>query len=114
MLLLIKNKNRLKQVRIVVEKVLICLCIEVNTVRNNSVLIFYSKIMSKKLWEASLRQKKKSFLYKYERFISEKFNKRFNRNYENILKWSINSPGNFWSSIWDFSEIKGFKSKLKI
>jgi len=70
--------------------------------------------MSKKLWEASLSQKKKSFLYKYERFISEKFNKRFNRNYENILKWSIKNPGDFWSSVWDFSEIKGFKSKIKI
>ena len=46
MLLLIKNKNRLKQVRIVVEKVLICLCIEVNTVRNNSVLII--KILKNK------------------------------------------------------------------
>ena len=46
MLLFVKNKNRLKQVRIVVEKVLICLCIEVNTVRNNSVLII--KILKNK------------------------------------------------------------------
>ena len=70
--------------------------------------------MSKKLWEASLSQKKDSLLYKYEQFISKKFDKKFNRKYENILKWSIKSPGNFWSSIWDFSEIKGNKSKLKI
>jgi acetoacetyl-CoA synthetase len=70
--------------------------------------------MNKKLWEASLSQKRDSLLYKYEQFISKKFNKEFNKNYENILKWSINSPGNFWSSIWDFSQIKGHKSKLKI
>jgi len=70
--------------------------------------------MNKKLWEASLSQKRDSLLYKYEQFISKKFNKKFNKNYENILKWSINSPGNFWSSIWDFSQIKGHKSKLKI
>jgi acetoacetyl-CoA synthetase len=70
--------------------------------------------MSKKLWEASLSQKKNSLLFKYEQFISKKFDKKFNKKYENILKWSIKNPGNFWSSIWDFSEIKGKKSKLKI
>ena len=70
--------------------------------------------MSKKLWEASLRQKKDSLLHKYEQFISKKFKKKFNKKYENILKWSIKNPGNFWSSIWDFSEIKGHKEKLKI
>jgi acetoacetyl-CoA synthetase len=70
--------------------------------------------MSKKLWEASLSQKKNSILHKYEQFILKKFNKKFNGKYENILKWSIKNPGNFWSSIWDFLEIKGLKSKLKI
>jgi len=70
--------------------------------------------MKKKLWEASHSQKKKSLLSSYEQFISKKFKKNFNRKYENILKWSIKNPGNFWSSIWDFCEIKGFKSKIKI
>ena len=70
--------------------------------------------MKKKLWEASFIQKKKSLLSSYEQFISKKFKKNFNQNYENILKWSIKNPGNFWSSVWDFSEIKGFKSKIKI
>ena len=70
--------------------------------------------MSKKLWEATYDQKKKSLLFSYEKFILRKFKKNFNQKYENILKWSIKNPGNFWSSIWDFSEIKGFKSKLKI
>ena len=70
--------------------------------------------MNKKLWEASTSQKKKSLLSNYEQFISKKFNKKFNQKYESILKWSIENPGNFWSSVWDFSEIKGFKSKIKI
>ena len=70
--------------------------------------------MNKKLWEALPSQKKKSLLSSYEQFISKKFKKRFNQKYDNILKWSIENPGNFWSSIWDFSEIKGFKSKIKI
>ena len=70
--------------------------------------------MSKKLWEASSDQKKNSLLSNYEQFISKKFKKNFNQKYENILKWSIKNSGNFWSSFWDFSEIKGFKSKLTI
>ena len=70
--------------------------------------------MNKKLWEASNGQKKKSLLSSYEQFISKRYNKKFNQKYESILKWSIKNPGNFWSSIWDFSEVKGFKSKIKI
>ncbi|MDC0569456.1 hypothetical protein OAO17_00800 [Candidatus Pelagibacter sp.] len=70
--------------------------------------------MKQKLWEASSDQKKNSLLSNYEQFISKKFKKNFNQKYENILKWSIQNPGNFWSSIWDFLEIKGLKSKLKI
>ena len=70
--------------------------------------------MNKKLWEASISQRKNSLLYKYEQFVSKRFDKKFNGKYENILKWSIENTGNFWSSIWDFSEIKGLKSKIKI
>ena len=70
--------------------------------------------MNQKLWKASSDEKKKSLLSSYEKFISKKFKKNFNQKYENILKWSIKNPGDFWSSIWDFSEIKGFKGKLKI
>jgi acetoacetyl-CoA synthetase len=70
--------------------------------------------MNKKLWEASLGRKKKSLLSSYEQFISKKFKKRFNQKYSNILRWSIENPDCFWSSIWDFSGIKGFKSKIKI
>ena len=70
--------------------------------------------MNKKLWEASLSQKKNSQLYKYEKFISNKFNKKFNNKYEDILNWSIKNTGNFWSSIWDFSKIKGLKDRIQI
>ena len=70
--------------------------------------------MTKKLWEASSHQKRNSLLYKYEQFISKKFNKNFKNNYKNILEWSIKYADIFWSSIWDFSRINGFKNKKKI
>ena len=70
--------------------------------------------MKKKLWEASLKNRLNSNLYNYEKFISKKFNKNFDGKYEKILRWSIKNPGEFWTSIWDFSEINGIKSKIKI
>ena len=70
--------------------------------------------MSKKLWEASPSQKKNSLLCQYEQFISKKFDKKFHNKYENILKWSIKNPGNFWDSIWDFCRIRGSKDKIKL
>jgi acetoacetyl-CoA synthetase len=70
--------------------------------------------MIKKLWEASLKQKRNSNLFSFEKYISEKFNKNFNNNYPKILDWSTKNLEEFWSSFWDFSKIKGKKSSKKI
>src|SRR5210317_2150854 len=70
--------------------------------------------MYKKLWEASIHQKKNSNLFKFEKFISKKFKKKFHQNYSKILKWSIKNSPDFWNSFWDFSQIKGIKGKKKI
>ena len=45
--------------------------------------------MTKKIWQASLNQKKNSNLYNFEKYISEKFKKNFNGDYQKILNWSI-------------------------
>ena len=65
--------------------------------------------MSKKLWEASLSIKQKSNLFKFEKFLSKKFNYKINKNYSKLLKWSINNLDLFWSSVWDFTNVKGKK-----
>ena len=70
--------------------------------------------MSKKLWEASNKLKRSSNLSKFEKFISARFNKKFNNNYEKIHDWSVKNAGNFWESVWDYTKIKGKKNKLKI
>ncbi len=66
--------------------------------------------MSQKLWEANLSIKNKSNLYKFEKFISKKFGFKVTRKYKNLLNWSIKKPKLFWSSIWDFTNVKGYKS----
>ena len=70
--------------------------------------------MTKKLWEASISQKNNSILFSFEKYISKKFNKKFNKNFEKLLHWSIKNSSQFWSSFWDFSEIKGTKGKKQI
>ena len=70
--------------------------------------------MTKKLWEATTKQKKNSNLFAFENFISKKLNKNFNRNYKIISDWSISNSQEFWNYFWDFSKIKGVKSKKKV
>jgi acetoacetyl-CoA synthetase len=65
--------------------------------------------MNKKLWEASSSIKKKSNLFKFEKFISKQFNYKTNKNYNKLFNWSINNLGLFWSSIWDYTNVKGEK-----
>ena len=67
--------------------------------------------MNKKLWEPSKFVKSNSNLLKFEKFISHRFKKKFNKNFKKIHNWTIKNPQNFWSSIWDYSKIKGIKGK---
>ena len=70
--------------------------------------------MNKKLWEASSKLKSASKLFKFENFISNRYNINFNNDYEKIHNWSIKYPQNFWTSVWDFSKIKGEKNIVKL
>ncbi len=69
--------------------------------------------MSKKLWQPSLVLKRNSNLFAFESYISKKLKIKFNRNYKNLLNWSIKNSPEFWTRFWDFSKIKGTKSKKK-
>ena len=66
--------------------------------------------MNKKLWEASRNLKENSNLYRFEKFLFRKLNYKITKNYKNLLEWSIRNKKKFWSSIWDFCNVKGIKS----
>ena len=70
--------------------------------------------MTQKLWQASNNQIKNSILFSFEKYISKKFNKNFDKSFEKLLDWSIKNSPKFWSSFWDFTRIKGEKSKKEI
>ena len=70
--------------------------------------------MSIKLWEASKKTKKNSELFAFEKFVSNRINKKFQNNYKKIHEWSVKYSQEFWNIFWDFSKIKGIKSNIKI
>jgi acetoacetyl-CoA synthetase len=69
--------------------------------------------MTKKLWQASLNQKKNSILYTFENIFQKNLIKIL-MELSKILNWSIKNSPEFWSTFWDFSKIKGIKGNKKI
>ena len=65
--------------------------------------------MNKKLWEASPTVKNKSNLFRYEKFLVKHYKYKFSKKFNKLLKWSNDNPSNFWSSVWDFTGVKGQK-----
>ncbi len=63
------------------------------------------------LWKAKKSEKNKSNLFKYEKFLFSKYKFKITQKYSKLLKWSINNPEKFWSSIWDFAKVKGIKKQ---
>ena len=66
--------------------------------------------MAQKLWEANFSVKNKSNLFKFEKFLSKKFNYKITKNYKKLFNWSIKNFDLFWSSIWDYANVKGKKN----
>ena len=67
--------------------------------------------MSQKLWEANSQTKVKSNLFEFEKFLEKKFNYSPKKNYKKLFDWTIKYPNLFWSSVWDYSNIKGIKNE---
>ncbi len=66
--------------------------------------------MSKKLWEATHKQKRNSNLFEFENFLGKKFNYTPELNYKKLFNWTIGNLKSFWSSMWEYSDVKGIKN----
>ena len=66
--------------------------------------------MSQKLWEANSKIKSKSNLFAFEKFLAKNFSYKPEKNYKKLFNWTIRNPKDFWSSMWEFSNIKGIKN----
>ncbi len=64
--------------------------------------------MSKLLWKPSEERVKNSNMYRFMRYINEKYSQNFSE-YNPLYQWSIENIPDFWESMWDFAEIKASK-----
>jgi len=60
------------------------------------------------IWSPSDERVKSSQMYKFMKNINEKYNINLD-SFANLHSWSIENKSEFWSSIWDFFNIKGSK-----
>ncbi len=63
------------------------------------------------LWSANEDAKKKSNLGLFCKELDKKKLLKYNKNFKNLWKWSINNSEAFWSEVWNFTKIKGIKGK---
>ena len=63
--------------------------------------------METHLWKINKEKLAKSNLAQYSNFIKKNYKINSDNDFNKIWKWSINNPGIFWKSIWEFTEVKG-------
>ncbi len=61
--------------------------------------------MSKMLWQPSRKRIEKSNLYRFMQMVNQRYHQSFN-DYDSLYRWSVANIPDFWSAMWDFSEIK--------
>jgi acetoacetyl-CoA synthetase len=57
------------------------------------------------LWKPSLSDINSSNLHRYRQYLKQKYNLAFG-DYHELWQWSVDSTELFWTSIWDFFEVK--------
>ncbi len=61
------------------------------------------------IWQPSNESKKSSNLSRFIKLVNRRYSQSIKTEYQDIWSWSVNNIERFWSSIWDFTEIKGIK-----
>ena len=62
--------------------------------------------MNKPIWSPPLEKKENSLLMKFSKYINYQ-----PKSFEDLWKWTVENPKDFWSKFWDFSKIIGDKGK---
>ncbi len=61
--------------------------------------------MAKLLWEPSEERVKASHMYRFMQEVNERYGREFT-DYAELYQWSVDNIPDFWSTMWDFAEIK--------
>ena len=65
--------------------------------------------MSKILWQPSEERIRQSNMYRFIRFVNDRFGLQID-DYPGLYQWSVTNIADFWAAIWDFAEIKCSRS----
>lgn len=66
--------------------------------------------MEQPIWTPSKERIESAVITDFCDFLTQEDFPEFT-NYDDLWTWSVESPDNFWSAFWDFSNIKGTKGK---
>ena len=66
--------------------------------------------MKKLLWSPSEEQKKSSVIWAFLNLVNERTGAEMT-TYEELYKWSVDQPVQFWEAVWDFYDIIGDKAE---
>ena len=69
------------------------------------------KVNQSSLWSPNEEIKKNSKLESFCKYLDKKTLYKYNRNFKNLWKWSVNNSETFWTEVWNFTKIKGYKGK---
>ncbi len=61
--------------------------------------------MNKMLWSPAEERKKKTNIYRFMQTVNSKFGQDFTE-YGPLHQWSVDNIADFWSTMWDFADIK--------
>ena len=65
--------------------------------------------MSKLLWQPSEERIRQSNMYRFIRFVNDRYGLNLNE-YAELYQWTVTNISEFWAAMWDFAEIKFSKS----
>ena len=58
------------------------------------------------LWQPSMERIQQSNLAAFQRAVFQQWGRKFD-DYAELHRWSVESPEEFWVSLWDFARIEG-------
>ena len=64
------------------------------------------------LWKINDKKISMTNIALYSNFINNNYNFDSGHDYNKLWKWSIDNPGIFWKSIWDFTKVKGVEGNI--
>ncbi|MBL8266394.1 acetyl-coenzyme A synthetase N-terminal domain-containing protein, partial [Steroidobacter sp.] len=63
------------------------------------------ELAAQPIWTPSPERARRSALTRFTHFVQERY-KAPVHDYASLHRWSVEFPENFWSAVWDFSEVR--------